>query len=255
MAKSQAEWMAEALAEMQKAQWPPQKWCQTIDDREDYQWVLTHNYKAQVAMWNAAHPAPNPTPPTPVVVPESQYVIFCANNPEAAFGAPKKYRIALSADPAYSANLPSIISMLRAKGYAAIAGWCDCRTEGGTPATAGKAFVAQHGLDYFIGQAESAAEFDNALSAGAKVVVGNLTALRSDQAKLIEKGVVSLIQEDYWNEGWARADSPLISAYCAGIYATSLWDPTIAQYQSAGRWRDGDGLFHAASVKDWQSLP
>lgn len=267
--------LAEAVQHMRQATWPPDKWAKAIRDGyppgkdgapgKPYNYPNTANYRAQQALWEAAHPKvgtqnpekpnePNPPPPT-TVDPRSQYVVFCAQEPANALRAPAKYAIAFSADRAYRDEaLPVVIGSARRQGHR-VAGWCDCRPNGGTPASAGVQFVKDYGLDYFIGQAESAAEFDNAMSVGAPVVVGNITALRQDQLDRIARGEVAFQQEDYWNEGWARAQSPLISAYIAGIYPTALWNPTIAQYKQAGRWRDGDGLYHAAAVADWQNLP
>ncbi len=195
-----------------------------------------------------------PPKPPDVRDPRALFVVFAAQEPLTALGAPPKYCVALSADEAYRAESIAAIDPLRKAGHR-VAGWCDCRVEGGTPAAFGQAFVSTQGLDYFVGQAESAAEFDNAMSVNAPVVVGNITSLRQDQVDKISRHEVALIQEDYWNEGWGRATHPAITAWCAGIYPTGLWDPTIAQYQAAGRWSNGDGLYHAAAVHDWQNLP
>lgn len=201
--------------------------------------------------------APGPTPPVPARDDRALYVVFCAQEASLALQAPPHYKIALSADPAYRDDNAAALPKLRAQGRT-VAGWCDCRSDG-TPAAVGVSYVHGMGLDYFIGQGESAAEFDDARSQGAQVIVGNLTALRGEQTNVIAGGEVAWIQEDYWCEGWARyPESPLITAYCAGIYPTALWhDPhaTVAVYRGAGRWRDGDGLYHAAGGVDWNSLP
>lgn len=211
----------------------------------------TAHYRAHVALMEAAKVSPPPAP-SPVRDPRSQYVLFAAQEPEKALAAPAKYAVALSADPAYRDASVAAIPKLRAAGHR-VAGWCDCRADG-TPAVDGLSFVQAAGLDYFIGQAESAAEFDDAYYHGARVIIGNRSSLRGDQTAHLSTDV-AFIQEDYWNEGWARDMSPDIAAYCAGIYPTAIWNPTIAQYKQAGRWRPGDGAYHVAAIEDWSSLP
>jgi hypothetical protein len=186
----------------------------------------------------------------------AQYVLFAAQEPLNALAAPGKYAVALSADHAFRYdNLGNIIQELRDHGHR-VPGWCDCLPEGiGTPAEVGAQFVKDYGLDYFIGQAESADEFDAAMAAGATVVVGNITALLDRQITLAITQNILFIQEDYWNEGWGRAQHPLIAAHCNGIYPTNLWNPQIQTYKNAGRWDLGDGLFEVATVEDWQNLP
>lgn len=198
-----------------------------------------------------AIPAPKPAPARDLA--RARYVLFAAQQPLSALSASTKYTVAFSADMAYRGENAEAIPRFKAAGYRT-AGWCDCRVNGGTPAQVGIDFVAEYKLDYFIGQAESQAEFENAMSVHAAVVVGNLTALNQTQIDRCLKDVL-LIQEDYWNEGWGRAQHPAIAAYCAGIYPTALWNPQIQNYKDAGRWREGDGLYHVASVEDWQNLP
>jgi len=216
-----------------------------------YAYQNTEMFKALESLYAAAHPTPIPPPqPTPPVNPQSQYVVFCAENPAEALHAPQKYAVAFSADFAYREGVGAVVAQAKQAGHRT-AGWCDCRVMEGTPASVGVQFVKDFGLDYFIGQAESQAEMENALSVGAKVVVGNITA--TGVAQLITADV-AFIQEDYWNEGWARANDPRIAAYCAGIYP-ALWGPNIAAYQQAGRWRQGDGIYYARPDTDWQNLP
>lgn len=184
----------------------------------------------------------------------SQYVVFCAQEAEKALHSPPKYKIAVSADKAYRDGTLAVLPEL--KKVHGVPGWCDCRpAPDGTPASVGAAFVKEYGLAYFIGQAENAAQFDDAMSVGARCVIGNITSLRQDQIDKMQKDGIEFIQEDYWNEGWGRAQHPAISAYCAGIYPTALWNPQIYNYRQAGRWREGDGLYYAATVEDWENLP
>ncbi len=201
-----------------------------------------------------AIPAPPAKPVASVRNPLALYVLFAAQEPLQALHASKRYTVALSADRAYRDQSVAAIGPLHDAGHA-VAGWCDCRVDGGTSAAEGLEFVHQYGLAYFIGQAESPAEFDNAMSVNAPVVVGNITALRQDQIDRISRGDTALICEDYWNEGGGRANHPAITAWCAGIYPTPLWNPQIHNYRSAGRWAEGDGLYHVAAVEDWENLP
>lgn len=253
------EYLQLALAEMQKAQWDPHKWAEAIQNGyppgKDYNYPVTANYKAQQYLWLAAHPPPPPPlPPSPGGPSGAKYVVFAAQEPQSGLGKfPVHYGVAFSADMAYRySDLAARIKAFKDRGHR-VMGWCDCRVDGGTPAAVGAQFVHDYGLDYFIGQAESAAEFDNAMSVGAKIVVGNITSLRQDQINKIMAEGIGFIQEDYWNEGWARAQHPAITAYCAGIYK-ALWEPLIVDYKNANRWREGDGLYASAYVKDWISL-
>ena len=179
----------------------------------------------------------------------AQYVWFAAQEPEQGLRFPTKCAIAISADMAYRYdNLREIIDALRFKGHR-VPGWCDCRPDG-TLATTGALFVKSFQLDYFIGQAETADQFDAGYAWGARVMVGNMSELRSDQMEKCSTEVL-FIQEDYWNEGWARyPKSDAIAAYCIGIYATALWDPNISSYKAAGRFEPGDGGYHVAACTD-----
>ena len=261
--KTPEQWLAEAKAEMALATWTPLRWASTIDDTENYKWENTHNYKASVALWNALHPPAPPPVPVITVDPRSQFVVFCAEQMQVALAAPMKYALSLSADKEYryptekvpELDLHHIITTMKNQGHR-VPGWCDCRpAPDGTPAAVGVEFVKQYGLDYFIGQAESEDEFEDAVSVSAKVIVGNITSLNADQLKQIKVDRISFIQEDYWNEGWARAESDLIAAYCAGTYPTGLWYPRVNNYRSAGRWRMGDGLYYAKPDTDYENLP
>lgn len=210
---------------------------------------------------------PKPKPPAPPVhdVAHALYVVFCAQEPQTAMAAPAHYAMAVSADHAYryptddrpDLDLHQIVADAKHAGHR-VPGWCDCRpAPDGTPAAVGAAFVQEYGLDYFIGQCETAEQFDDAMTVGATVVVGDITHLRQDQVDLVVAGKVLLIQEDYWNEGWQRAVHPAIAAYAAGVYPTAVWPdpgPTIISYKQVGRWREGDGVYHAAAVQDWASL-
>lgn len=242
------------------------------------QHVKFYTYKRQVPLkpgeklgYRRGHgyyviPAPAPHPPLPLRdTSRALCVVFCAEDPAIAAYAPAKYARALSADHAYrypndarpDLDLHTIISQLR-QGGARVPGWCDCRpTPDGTPASEGIAFAQEYGLDYFIGQAESSDQFTDAYDHGARVMVGNRASLTTDQIAHLHTDVL-FIQEDYWNEGWARDPSPDITAYCAGVYPTKLWPdpgPTVQTYIAAGRWRPGDGCYYARPGAGLTSLP
>lgn len=207
------------------------------------------------ASWWARYLIHKGLKPKPPNVAPAQYILFADAQPELALQAPSKYGVALSADKAFrDPRLADTIAALRFKGHRVI-GWCDCDVAKGTSAADGLAFVQEYGLDYFIGQAESPEQFDEAFGHGAHVIVGNLTALRGDQVAKIDQHQILWIQEDFWNEGWALLRDSRVAAVMHGVYPTSIWNPTIAQYLSAGRWKPGDGLFHVASVTDWSDLP
>jgi hypothetical protein len=147
-----------------------------------------------------ATPAPAPAPaaaPTPTIDLSPAYSwILMAQEPDKALIYPPYYGIAFTADSAYPKPSTSLISQLRSRGQR-VRSWCDCHST--MPPVAIK-MAQDYGLDGWIGEGESAYAFDNAYAAGARIIVGNLSALRYDQQALIATGKVLWTNELYLND-------------------------------------------------------
>lgn len=254
-----AELLALAAAEAKKTTVTWQQWIRDCQ-KTNYDPTQAHWYKAGAALEQLKHAAP-PPPPPPSGHPkaaDAKYVLFADNDVLNALAAPAKYKVALSADPEFAAQATKAnVDKLRAGGHRVFS-WCDCES---TLPPAAIALASRLALDGWIGQAENHNQYSNAIAQWAPPPValvgtfGELDGWQMDEIR--EYKSPPFIVEDFWNTGDGRQPvEPAISAYCAGIWGTSLMpDPTIQGYRSAGRWRDGDGLFHVASVTDWQNLP
>lgn len=209
-----------------------------------------------VTVQPSAVPAPKPPAGHPQAA-AARYVLFADNDVLNALNAPAKYAVALSADPEFAKQATAEnVAKLRWLGRR-VYSWCDCWA---TMPPDAIGLMRTLDLDGWVGQAEDFNQYSNAMAkwpVAPVALVGNLTNLDAWQVEEIRTyKAPPFIQEDFWNEGWARhPGEAAIAAYCAGIYPTSLWNPQIQNYRSAGRWGDGDGLFHVTSVTDWSSLP
>jgi len=219
MAKTPEQHMAEALAEMKMATWKPERWCAAIQDGyppgHEYNWMATHNYKAQVAMWNAAHPAPTP-PPQPAPPQGSVFSgkgAFTTSEPAALNGLNLDW-VALQADPEGSLS-----------GYTGSAKtcWWQARADHATVDLA-----KAHGIPY-IGQAENQAELDKCLALNtdglvAKALVGNAGSWTSEGAEKALAQGWDYISEWYMNaHPWEHEPTghnyPRFVNVCFGIYS------------------------------------
>lgn len=206
-------------------------------------------------------PIPDPPKPLPHVPPSpdlsaARSILFLAQDINASDLAPSYYARAYTADRAYARPSPADVAARRARGIRQFS-WCDCRTT--LPAEAIE-MASELGLDGWIGQGEQAAEFDNAIGAGAKIVIGNFNSLRADQLALVVAAKVLWIQEDYWNcgdgvpdwHGWPIAGS------CVAVYGDSQCSrKPISDYIAAGRFTPGrDSVYGPGMTEaDYHNLP
>lgn len=217
MAKTKAQWVAEALAEMEKATWPPSKWATKIETDPDYNWAGTHNFKAQQAMWNAVHPAPNPAPtptpppepPTPPGHPVGNRCLYFSTVDDDTvqwvaslgrrFGA-GLYTALFSADlnlavPGKSYWITDAqVSLLTSSGIT-VASWSDCSA---TPYSHAVTLAKRPGFAYAGGQAEDEAQYLQAIRGGANHIIGNpnnLGASLSDAINRTSRGEIAFIGE------------------------------------------------------------
>lgn len=223
MSKTREQWIAEALHEMEQATWPPIKWCGAIMDGyplgHEYNWQVTHNYKAQVALWNAVHPpnepapAPPPPPPTGIL---AQRIVFMSSTSYDHCNWLDEYLntpgtlILFSADlnlskpdKAYyvtDAQLGQIRSRGREYGW-----WCDGTA---TPISEAKKLQATRGGVCVVGQWETDAQYDALVTSGVGLGVGDaggLSQSRIDDAiRRTASGELRLTGEMMWcNPGYS----------------------------------------------------
>ena len=117
--------------------------------------------------------------------------------------------------------------------------------------------MTDYKLDGWVGQAESAAEFDHAMNAGAKALVGNLSALEDDQKELIHYGEVTFLQEVYRNE-----DANLVPnlenlpvLVCVGLYPGPDAVPSCVQSARGNPYSLGQARTNASSRRPQLSRP
>jgi hypothetical protein len=200
----------------------------------------------------------------------AQRIIFCAQDPLAAMGAPPGHIIALTADPGYASFVDqNVVNQLRSR-FETLASW-GVQTQ--IPAQRIRDFQAQWGLDYCIFQGETDEEYRTAIEAGAEVIVGNANswteAHRQDATARINQGILAFTQETYTNLGgpWPE-DSSSAGVPCAsftlGVYDGSNeqpgkgWDPSLQAYKDhtpASVW-PLVSIYHAAGVdpSEWGLL-
>lgn len=212
-------------------------------------------------------PVKPPTPPVPVppphpLDPHVQNIIFGAQNPLTALGAPARFGVALTADPAYAGwASPAAVAALRYAGHRVYA-W-GVQTQ--IPAASIYALRDNLGLDGAIFQCETREELLTGLAAGGQLFVGNPNAW-PDQVgvwnELWNQGKVALSFETYTNEGapWPETSSAAgaqIASICIGCYAGQAGDPQPSDYKahtSAAQWATVS-VYHAAGVHEgWGAL-
>lgn len=215
-------------------------------------------------------PTPNGSPPSLGLDALAQRVVFFANVTEEATDAwlltPKRVRAAITADPSYQG--PQVDDLVR-RGKAAgrsISPWCDCREPGGdppgTPFRAAVAMRQRYGLDEPIGQAESPAEYDHAIAAGARILVGNPSALTQTQVDDAiarhARGELAFIGEVYRPDPRYSARGIPISSGLFGVALDGgLYQP-VAEYLAVmpAGFDPTFGVYHAAGLRpaDWHAL-
>jgi hypothetical protein len=270
---TQQELEASAGKHARKTSWSFDKYLAEIRKNPDYAYKSTEWYKAgadleksKSASSGGSSPSPGPTPPAASnLATMSKRVIFCAQNAEAALGAPHNMSVALTADPAYAQwATQSLVDQLRGQGRPYLFAW-GVQTQlpgGGGDVTA---LRDRLGLDGAIGQGETQEEYETAVAFGFGIIVANpnawTEASRADANQRIAAGTLAVIGEDYANLGGPPpnaygAGGVNISSVCIGVYDGSNeqpatgWNPSVAWYKencSPGMWAD-IGVYHAAGV-------
>jgi hypothetical protein len=189
-------------------------------------------------------------------------VIFCAQDPAAALSSPGKFKVALTADPAYASWVSqSLVDQFHAQGRLVFS-W-GVQTQ--IPPSAITDMRDRYGMDGAIGQGETEEEYVTAMEAGFGIIVANPNAWsqpsRDDANARIAAGTLAVIGEDYANLGGPPpneygAGGVNICSVCIGVYDGSNeqpqtgWNPSVAWYKencSPGMWAD-IGVYHAAGV-------
>ncbi len=245
MAKTKAQYVAEALAHMEKATWHPDRFFEAVQEGyppgHEYDWMTKHNYFASVALWNATHP-PNPAPPPPVVPPPTPFPhnffafagkgIFTTSEPGAASHPCDWY--AVQADP--EGNVEHAATTGRRCFWMA-------------RPTSAIVTVANHENFPFIAQAENQTELNVALALGPsitvpKALVGNPTSWTPAGFNAAVQQGWELILEWYWNAqpGYTSPDAanyPFFTNVCFGIYSegTPGGDGYVPQSKSVADYR------------------
>jgi hypothetical protein len=261
---TESELAQSALEHAKKTTISCDEWCRRIDDQEDYAYTKTEWWKALRDLEAAKNlPAPQPPQPSAGLAAKAQKLMFCAQSPLTAMGAPASYIPCLTADPAYAGFVnASVISQLRSK-FRTIAAW-GVQTQ--IPAQAIRDFQARWGLNYSIFQGETDEEYVTAIQAGADVVVGNSNAWteahRAEAADRVNRGQLAFCFECYTNEGapWPEASSSAgvpAASFCLGLYAAK-WEPSLQAYKDhtpASVW-PLVSIYHAAGVNpsEWGLL-
>lgn len=216
---------------------------------------------------SSSTPAPAPLPGLAML---ARNVVFFANVTGDAAGAflalPARWRGAVTADEAYhSAELEALIAGAHKQGRP-LAPWCDCREPDGdppgTPFRAARAMQARYGLGEPIGECESSTEFDHALAAGARLLIGNPTALdagrRAEAGRRIAAGTLAIIGEMYRPDAGYSAEGVDIASVCYGVALDDGAHTPVSAYLEASSpaERATFGVYHAAGLEpaDWREL-
>jgi len=204
------------------------KWLTAQDPAKPAMWTRVKEaaVAGRVLKIQPTKPAPTPPPPGVNLEPARNVAFFATvtdDNIQHFCRLPKTWKAAFTADPAYQVT-DQQIAAVKASGHRAYS-WCDCRTT--LPPEA--YYMASHrNLSGWYGQAESAAEFDVAAVFRDRplAVVGNLSALRTDQLLLVSNGTVLFINETYYNvqpnlhPDWKGANNG-IGGNCWACYASA----------------------------------
>ena len=268
---TQDEYLQQALAYMKQATWDPKKWCEAIKNGyngQPYNYPATYNYKAQQALWNAAHAgtAPPPPPPPPGVNPRLQNVAIGAWNVMDALAWPK-CKIWFSADPAPS--LAQFVTAANAK---------TCRDRGHdvgvwyvpdqVPHSRAVEAAQILGTDLIACDCETLARFNLAVQNGVRVGITNLSALQGDAnaMSMMKSGEFGVVNEFYWNQSKRRQPDNHnlpVSSICVAVYngcsdsqEGDCWEPHIADYKAAGYWWNDMSVYtQNMTAADWAAMP
>jgi hypothetical protein len=260
------------LVKLPNGQWPS---IDTLSVPQD-QWGAYDKLERALKIAFADHDAAiggdeyHPPSPTDDLAVLAKNVIFCAQNSEAALSSPTKYKVALTADPAYAQwATQSIVDQFHAQGRLVFA-W-GVQTQ--IPPSAITDLRDRLGMDGAIMQGETQEEYETAMQAGAGIIIANPNAWnqasRDDANQRIAAGTLAVIGEDYANLGGPPpneygAGGVNICSVCIGVYDGSNeqpdtgWNPSVAWYKencSPSMWAD-IGVYHASGVNpaEWGLL-
>lgn len=269
-----------SLDHARKAKIPVDYWCSRIR-LGGYKYENTEWYKALKALEAEAKIGAGSTSPTggsggavtppPAPVHPYESLIFCAQDPLTALKAPARYGIVLTADygprrpddsgPAWQTDEEGVRQVVKAfrKQNRRVLAWADCRpAPGGTPASEAVQMVADYGLDGWVGQGESAAEFDHAWAYAAAAIIGNLSSLTADQKARIKSGYVTFIQEVYKNEDASLQPNfeNLPVQVCIGLYPGASGYVPLQWYKQNGFFPPGASVYYSGGIseQDWAEL-
>lgn len=201
--------------------------------------------------------------PLPSLHELARNVMFTAWAPAAALRCPLHWRVAVSADPAYDAAVRAAAPLIKEHGNL-LAVWGNQSQVG---AERIRQLGAELGADYLIFQAETVEEYETAIGAGCRLLVGNPNAWtagqRADATARIERGELAVLFEVYSNAGdpWpnlASAQGVPVSSEVVGVG----WGTTphqLAAYKDktpTGVWQSM-GVYLAEPMTDesWALLP
>lgn len=256
---------AEIVAKVRGATIPLDEWCKRIRDGykgKPYNYKATAYYKALAAARQVG-PGPPPGPgPTPnPLAAKIQNVVYCAQHPLSALGAPPHFKPALTADPGYASFVTQFV-VAALKGRFGTCGAWFVQTQ--VSVQHARDFVAQYGLDFLIFQGETSEEYATAIEQGAHLMVGNANSWtgpqQTDAINRCNAGTLAFAQEAYtntggpWPENTGSAGVPAASLVI-GVYQDASY-PSVADYKAhtpPGVWA-GISVYHAAGVQDWGSL-
>lgn len=201
-------------------------------------------------------------PPPPPAVDNSlaQSWLILAENPEYALESPRYYRLAVTADQAYRHFFTApFLNAARAQGRT-VYSWSDCDQ---TPPATAIEMARANNLDGWLGQGETAEQFDNAYAAGAKVAVVNLSVLRQDQLALILTRKVLAVVELYRNcQPWQKPDwrnvNPGVGGNCVAFYRDAQCPGmSLEQYVADGMFVPRRDSVYGAQMTpdDYRKLP
>lgn len=265
---TKAQFMASALAHIEKSTISVDTWCSRVQDGykgKEYDFMNTEIYKSLKDLEGAKHAVPvNPNPPPS----DDSYLnvvrrgLYLTSDTSRALETKNRLLIA-TADRGYRQFYSS--DFIRA----AIAQdrfrvWCDCRPAGeGTPPEVALEWLRELGLppSYFYGQCENPAEFDRAYNAGARKMVGNVDSLRDDQHNKLKSKEVLVSNEAYYNVNpglqpdWHNCNAG-IGGNCLAVYESAgegAVYTSLRTQQQQGRYDPNTSSLYVADFRedDW----
>ena len=230
---TEAEIYAQMKAYILKTTLDPDTFLRKIDDEEAYDWSRANWRQAMLAGDQLKHLVVPPPPGG--LAQHAQRVMFNAwGAGHAQLTASKSYpnvlhfTMALTADLHVSCSPDDNATVRAQKAAAYLAAAADAAAQWkkipgcmvaawGNQSQIGRGAIASFGAaisaNYLIHQAESSAEYDDALADGASIIIGNANSWtdgqRKDGAARVNAGTLAYIHETYTNQGepWPDASS------------------------------------------------